>query len=77
MDDGLVILEFVGMVLVMVAAFLIMIPKRLGIWIMTISQVVWTIYAFQCGKHFLLFQSLFLIPVNIIALYQWRKRGIK
>lgn len=78
MVDGIKeVLQFIGMILVTVGALLIMIPKRLGIWMMLVAQFVWAVWAFQGGMFFFLIQSLFLIPVNIIALYQWKKRGIK
>ena len=77
MVDGVKGLEVVSTILVMIAVPLIAIPRRFGIWIMLASQITWASWAyFKGGTHFFFFQCLYLIFFNIIALYQWKKKGI-
>ena len=74
--DILKIIEFFASIVTLVGVVYITIPKRVGLYYITIGTVLWGIFAILNSSWFLLSQELFLIVMNIIALKTWKNKGI-
>ncbi len=70
-------IEFIATVLVLLGVYFITVPKVLGIYIMILAQIFWTIFAYIKGAPFLLLQNVILMCFNFRGIRNWKKKGIK
>lgn len=71
------IIEILATITIMIAVPLVAIPKRFGLWVMVLGQILWSIFAIMKGHTFFTIQSIFLLLVNFYGLYSWKRKGIK
>ena len=69
-------IEFISFILTMYGVVAITIPKRNGLWVLSIASVTWGIFAYLTGNNFLLLQNVFLLVFDIFGIYNWKKKGI-
>jgi len=74
--DFIKIIELSATILILLSVYLISIPKLLGQKIMIIGQLLWIIFAFLTKSYFFLIQSIILLFFNILAIINWKKKGI-
>ena len=70
------IFEILATACVLAGVILISIPKIHGLYLMFIAQLLWAVVAFNTGLYFLFVQSLFLFCINIIGIFNWRRKRI-
>ncbi|MEN6292517.1 MAG: hypothetical protein ABFD07_10960 [Methanobacterium sp.] len=70
------IVEIIATILTIYGVIVIAIPKRYGLWILTIAAVAWGAFGYMTDAIFLLIQNVFLGIVDLVALYNWKKKGI-
>ena len=72
-------IDFIGWsatAFVVLGSILIVIPKRLAFIAFVVSQILWIVFAFNQQHYALLFQSIFMIGINITGWYNWGKKGV-
>lgn len=74
--NGITVVEFVAMVLTIWGVVVISVPKRYGLWILVVAQILWSLFAYSQETYFFLFESLFLLVFNFVGLYNWKKKGV-
>jgi len=55
---------------------LISIPNIWGLYLITIAQIFWGIFAYNKENKFLLIQSIVLLLINFFAIYNWTIKGV-
>lgn len=75
MDEKLIV-EILATIITLVGCLIISIPKRVGLWILVVGQILWSIFAYLNNQNFFLFQSLFLLFFNFVGLYNWKRKGV-
>lgn len=75
--DYITIVEMLATIIVLVGVWYISVPRLMGIYLMGIAQILWTIFAIVKGAPFLALQSIVLLGFNIRAIYNWKKKGIE
>lgn len=75
--DFLKIFEFSGSIITIIGVGLIAIPKVLGLVLLLIASIIWMFYFYITHQFFLMIQNTILLFFNIVAIYNWRKKGIK
>ena len=75
--DYLKALEMFSTICIMVGVPLISIPKIHGLYVMIFGQLGWFIFAYLKGdQQFFMIQSLFLLTMNFVGIYSWRKKKV-
>lgn len=72
-----VIVEILASVITLVGVTLISIPKRIGIYVLLVGDFLWILFSYLTNHYFLLSQNVYLLLINIYAVYSWKKKGIK
>jgi hypothetical protein len=74
--DLLKIFELSATIITIIGILYTTIPKRVGLYWLIVGTILWGIYAILNSSWFLLSQEIFLIFLNIIALKNWKNKGI-
>jgi len=74
--DFLTEIEFIATALVVVGVSLLTIPKRWGLVLLFFAQIFWTLFGFFTHRWFFMGQSAFLFFLNIVAIWNWKRKGI-
>lgn len=74
--NGITVVEFVATLLTIWGVVVISIPKRYGLWILVVGQILWSLFGYSQETYFFLFESLFLLVFNFVGLYNWKKKGV-
>jgi len=77
--DYVTIVEIIATILTLIGIPLISIPRVIGMWILVVSTIFWIIFCcLNFNNHLgLLIQSIYVLCFDIIAIYNWKKKGIK
>ena len=72
-----VIVEILASIITLIGVTLISIPRRIGIIVLIIGDILWILFSYISNHYFLLLQNAYLLIINIYAIYSWKKKGIK
>lgn len=53
------------------------IPRRIGLWYLIVGEIAWIVFSLLYGHWFLFTQTIFLLILNTISLWTWKKAGIR
>jgi len=70
------LIEIFAPLLVLLSMILISVPKRIGLLMGATAQILWIYWGFQTGVLGVSAQSLFLLVFNLLALKNWKSKGI-
>ena len=70
------IFEILAAVCTITSVYYIAKPKLFGQYLMFISNTMWVIFSILNGHIFLLFQNIILLILTIIAIINWKRKGI-
>ncbi len=74
--DVIKILEITATLITLLGITIISIPRRIGIHILIVGSVLWTIFSLLTNHNFLLIQSVYVLFFDVYAVYSWKKKGI-
>ena len=74
--DPEIIVEVLATITSIIGIHLITIPKRLGLWFLVIGQIFWMVFAYMNDQKFFLFQGLIFLVYNLVAAYNWKRKGV-
>ena len=70
------VIEIVATVLACVGVVLIAVPRIEGFYLMAVAQVGWGVFGYWYDQYFFLWQCVFFLVVNLVAIYSWRKKKV-
>ena len=70
------IVEISATIVTLIGVITITIPKRQGMIILVFAQILWSYFGYLNNKWFFMSQSLFILVLNIIAIYNWKRKNI-
>lgn len=69
-------LEIVATVLVIVGVSILTIPKRWALIVLFFAQIAWALFGYFEEQWFFMGQSIFLWGLNVVAILNWKRKGI-
>jgi len=69
-------IELVSSILSIIGVLILSIPKRLGLWVLLVAQVLWTIFGYLKGQQYFLIQSIIMIGINVMSIYNWKRKNV-
>ena len=69
-------LQIIASVLTVYAAFLIAIPNIVGLFVMSLAEILWIVYCVMTEQYWLMSTNILLIGSNIYGIDRWLKQKI-
>ena len=69
-------LEIVATALVIIGVSILTIPKRWALVLLFFAQIAWGLFGYFEEQWFFMGQSIFLFGLNVVAIWNWRRKGI-
>lgn len=63
-------------ILTVISVLYIAVPRRSGLWLMCLAQILWAIEGYIIFHNGMLCQSLILLFINVISIISWKNKGI-
>jgi len=70
------IIELCCTVISIIGVTLVCIPKIQGVYLIILAQTGWVIFSALKDLDFLLIQSLYMVGINIYAIWSWGKKNV-
>lgn len=70
------VLEPIYVILSLIGVVLVSLPRIEGFYFFILGQLLAIIYFYNGNQNWLLFQMVFLIVVNMYAIWSWGKKGV-
>jgi len=69
-------LEILAVLTALGGKLFLTIPKRIGLWVLCISNIAWSTFSIAQGFYFMTFLSIFSLVINCVAIFNWRRKGV-